>query len=72
MDENLIVAFACESDEGHMSFINLESPLTMSDVSFEKDALIGGNVVMHYNWFKSITVCTKEVLAELQETLQIA
>lgn len=72
MDQISIVAFACENKKGEVGFIYPEQPVLLGDIKMIGESLCIQNIVIHSNWYDSITICTQEILDLFKQTLQIA
>jgi hypothetical protein len=68
--EKPIVAIALEDNKGEFHFINCS--LTLYDLDMQDDITIIKGLSLPHAFFKSIIMCTKEMLDELKEKLQIA
>jgi hypothetical protein len=72
LDMTMIVAIACEDKNGEFHFIKFDDAIEYHHIDFKDDRLIANNSVIHYAWYKSITVCTEETIEQFKDNLLIA
>lgn len=62
-----IVAIAGQDKEENIYVYYLPEPIRFGDIDFQVNYFSSGNVIINFDWFETILVCSEKELQELLE-----
>lgn len=65
LNEEIVAIFA-EDRNGESYMFYLNQPVLLNEVQFNENYLVADNLIVHYKWFETVIVCSKENVKEIK------